>query len=105
MRSIHLTSLLAASTLLLALGIASAPAQETLPPGEGMEETLKLCGGCHSVASFRNVHRSAAMWEVTITNMIGFGMTISDAEFDRVLTYLDTYMGLGPPPPTPPAGR
>jgi hypothetical protein len=93
--------LLAVSVVALA-GICAAAAQDTLPPGEGMEETVKVCGGCHGVGSFRNIRRSAAMWEVTINNMIGFGMTINGTEFDTVLTYLDTYMGLAPPPPPAP---
>ena len=97
MRSIHLVTLLAASALLLAAGMAAAPAQETLPAGPGMGETLKLCGGCHSIGTFRNLRRTPAMWEVTITNMVGFGMTISETEFDTVLTYLNTYMGTEPP--------
>jgi mono/diheme cytochrome c family protein len=88
--------MLAASALLLALGIASAPAQEALPPGPGMEETVRLCSTCHGVDIFRNIRRSEAMWEVTIDNMISAGMTISDAEYDTVLAYLTGAMGDAP---------
>lgn len=97
--------LLAVSALLLAAIAAPVSAQETLPEGPGMPETVKACRGCHSVDIFRNIRRSDVIWEVTINNMIGFGMTISDAEFDTVLTYLTTYLGPTPPPaqPAPPA--
>jgi hypothetical protein len=86
--------------LVLGAGISPALAQDTLPEGPGMPETVKACGGCHGVGIFRNIRRTDVMWEVTITNMIGFGMTIGDDEFDTVLAYLATYMGLSPPPPT-----
>ena len=87
---------LATSALSLALGIAAAPAQETLPPGRGMEETVRLCSTCHGVDIFRDIRRSEAMWEVTIDNMISAGMTISDAEYDTVLAYLTGAMGVAP---------
>jgi hypothetical protein len=86
----------AAPALLLALGIVSAPAQEMLPPGPGMAETVRLCSTCHGVDIFRDIRRSEAMWEVTIDNMISAGMTISDAEYDIVLAYLTGTMGIAP---------
>jgi hypothetical protein len=96
----HLTKALAVSALVVAVVISAAKAQETLPPGPGMEETAKACGNCHSIGMFRNLHRSAAAWEITINNMIGYGM--GGFDYDTVLDYLTTYMGTNPPPAAPP---
>ena len=90
--------LLAVSGLALA-GICAAWAQETLPPGPGMQETVRLCSTCHGIDIFRDTRRSEAMWDVTINNMISAGMTISDAEYDTVLAYLSQSMGVTPLPP------
>ena len=100
-----LKSCLAVSALMLVAGLGTglgaAWAQDTLPEGPGMQETVQACGSCHSVGTFRNIRRSSVMWEVTINNMIGFGMTGFD--YDTVWTYLTTYMGTSPPPPAAPA--
>ena len=90
--------LLAISALTLG-GICAAGAQEMLPPGPGMQETVRLCSTCHGIDIFRDIRRSEAMWDVTINNMISAGMTISDAEYDTVLAYLSQSMGVTPLPP------
>ena len=93
--------------LLTALCIAAlavmtpAAAQDGLPPGPGRDETAKACGGCHGVETFLGVRRTQDIWETTIQNMINFGMTISDADYDTVLTYLTVYFGPAPRPKAP----
>jgi mono/diheme cytochrome c family protein len=97
--------LIAASLLFTATPVL---AQETLPPGAGVETTTRVCAPCHGVGAFRYVRRSGEAWDTTINNMIGWGMTISDADYDTVLNYLSTYMNFAPPPAAAvakPAGR
>lgn len=95
---------LSVAALALTAGLLSpAAAQDGLPPGPGREATVKACGGCHDIGTFSGVRRDQDAWETTITNMINFGAMISDEEFDTVLTYLSTYLGLKPPPPAPAA--
>lgn len=71
-------------------------AQDTLPPGPGMEETLKGCGGCHGIGQVLSEKRSAEEWANTVTMMITNGAPVPDADFDKVVTYLATYFGPGP---------
>ena len=98
-----LTILMVAGLVVGALiaGTRGTMAQETLPPGPGMEQTMKACGNCHSVGTFAYLHRNGVTWETTINNMVGWGMTISDDEYNTILEYLTTYLGLTPPPATP----
>jgi mono/diheme cytochrome c family protein len=97
----HSKKFLALSVLLLAT--TSALAQDTLPPGPGMEETVQACTACHSVGTFSNLRRPGPVWEVTLLNMIGWGAQLGGDQFDTVLEYLTTYMGTRPPPPATPA--
>ena len=93
--------------LLLLLALAAgvwlrpAAAQDGLPAGPGRDETAKACGGCHGVESFLGIRRTQGAWETTIQNMINFGMTISDSDYDTVLTYLTVYFGPVPRPKAP----
>lgn len=80
--------------------ITPAAAQDGLPPGPGRDETAKACGGCHGVETFLSIRRTQEQWETTVENMINFGMTINDADYDTVLTYLTTYFGPAPRPKT-----
>lgn len=91
---------LCAASLLLAGFPAAA---QDLPPGPGRDETAKACGGCHGVDVFLSIRRSQDGWESSMQNMINFGMTISDADYDTVLTYLTTWFGTAPRPKPPAA--
>jgi mono/diheme cytochrome c family protein len=88
----------AGAALVAGLILAPAVAQDMLPPGPGMEETLKGCGGCHGVGQIMTEHRSAEEWANTVTMMITNGAPVSEAEFDKVVGYLATYFGTNPPP-------
>lgn len=88
------------SALLVAGGrLLPARAQVNgLPEGLGRDTAQKVCGTCHGVEIFTGIRRSRGSWETTITNMIGFGATISDEDFDTVAAYLTTYLGPRPAP-------
>jgi mono/diheme cytochrome c family protein len=90
--------------LCLMLAAAAPAAAQDLPPGPGRDETQKACGGCHGVDVFLDIRRNQGEWETTIQNMINFGMTISDADYDTVLAYLTTYFGAAPRPLIPRSG-
>lgn len=93
-----------ARTLLIGLGAAlftgavCAFAQVPLPVGPGRAETVKACNTCHGLDIFQNIRRSAIGWETTVANMVAAGAPMSDEEFDTVVAYLATYLGLSPPP-------
>jgi len=78
--------------------LAPAVAQDSLPPGPGMEETMKGCGGCHGIGQILTERRSAEEWANTVTMMITNGAPVAEDEFDKVVGYLATYFGPNPPP-------
>lgn len=88
----------AAAALVAGVILAPAVAQDSLPPGPGMEETLKGCGGCHGIAQILTEKRSAEDWATTVTLMITNGAPVAEADFDKVVGYLATYFGTNPPP-------
>ena len=91
----------AAITLSVAALVVPALAQDTLPAGPGMEETLKGCGGCHGITQILAEKRQAEEWSNTVTMMITLGAPVSNADFDKVVTYLATYFGPNPRPQSP----
>ena len=88
----------AGAALVAGVILAPAVAQDSLPPGPGMEETLKGCGGCHGIGQILTEKRSAEEWANTVTMMITNGAPVEEAEFDKVVGYLATYFGVEPPP-------
>lgn len=88
----------AAAALVAGVILAPAVAQDSLPPGPGMEETLKGCGGCHGIGQILTEKRSAEEWANTVTMMITNGAPVEEDEFDKVVGYLATYFGTNPPP-------
>jgi hypothetical protein len=91
---------ISAATAALVAGAILVPAvaQDTLPPGPGMEQTMKGCGGCHGIGQILTEKRSAEEWANTVTMMITNGAPVEEADFDKVVTYLATYFGTGPAP-------
>lgn len=88
----------AGAALIAGAFLVPAAAQDSLPPGPGMEETMKGCGGCHGIGQVITERRSAAEWADTVTAMITNGAPVADNEFDKVVGYLATYFGTNPPP-------
>ena len=88
-----LTISAAGAALVAGMILAPAVAQDTLPPGPGMEETMKGCGGCHGVGQILTEKRSAEEWANTVTMMITNGAPVSEAEFDTVVSYLAAHFG------------
>ncbi len=88
----------AGAALVAGVFLVPAVAQDALPPGPGMEETMKGCGGCHGVGQILTEKRSAEEWSATVTMMITNGAPVSENDFDKVVGYLSTYFGTSPPP-------
>jgi hypothetical protein len=88
----------AGAALVAGVILVPAMAQDSLPPGPGMEETMKGCGGCHGIGQILTEKRSAEEWANTVTMMITNGAPVGEADFDKVVGYLSTYFGTAPPP-------
>jgi competence protein ComEA len=65
-------------------------AQAQLPDGPGKDETVRICGTCHTPDRAASVRLTRAGWQETITKMVGLGAKGTDQELETVLTYLST---------------
>ncbi len=83
----------AGSALALAVFLGAASAQDTLPPGPGMEQTMKACGDCHGIGQIIGLQRTAAEWSDTLVAMINVGAPVAEADFDTIVQYLATHFG------------
>jgi len=77
------------------LSMATAAAQDDarLPQGPNRELVVRICGSCHDLSNlFSTVGRTRERWNLTIDDMIGFGMRITQQERALILDYLATYL-------------
>jgi mono/diheme cytochrome c family protein len=70
-------------------GLGQEPVSQ-LPDGPNRETVQRICSGCHSVQMFTGRGMTREQWGGVVSNMIGRGAKISDAEFDEVVNYLAT---------------
>ena len=87
---------------LLATPVA-ALAQQSLPPGPGADAITQVCQGCHDLDTVTAEHHDVEGWHSVLTEMIGYGATLTDAQADQIATYLATNFGSGAPPAAAPA--
>ncbi len=71
----------------------------TLPPGEGRETTVRVCGVCHEPQRAASVRLTREGWEEVVAKMVGLGARGTDAELKAVTDYLaTTFKGEAPKP-------
>lgn len=58
------------------------------PAGPGRDTFIRVCSKCHSPSNVMANPQNQQGWEDTITKMVGFGATGTDAEFSEILGYL-----------------
>src|SRR5581483_378728 len=83
---------LVAATALMLLPAFAAPAQ-TLPPGPGADITVQACTSCHGADTFTSESHDAAGWDAVVTDMIGMGAMVNDAQKKQIVDYLTTNYG------------
>jgi competence protein ComEA len=89
----------ARSALILALGWTAGAAWAQLPPGQGREETQKVCSACHEIERSVSLRQDRDGWKATIDKMIGLGAEGTEQEFSAALEYLAaTYPATALPP-------
>ena len=71
----------------------STMAPEGLPPGAGAAILAKSCTVCHGVDQVTSQHQSASQWHDTVSQMIGMGADISDADSQVLVDYLAKNFG------------
>ena len=60
----------------------------SLPPGEGRDVTMRVCGKCHDAGIFTNQDLDAEGWKETVNQMANSGAQGSDADFAAISAYL-----------------
>ncbi len=72
----------------------NAPAQDTLPAGEGKELVEKTCSGCHGIETALDMARTKEQWKAVVDTMIGRGAELTDKETETVVNYLTKNFGV-----------
>jgi mono/diheme cytochrome c family protein len=72
----------------------SAPAQDTLPAGEGKDLVNRVCTGCHGIETALDQARTEAQWKAVVDTMIGRGAEGTDKEFETIVKYLTKNFGI-----------
>lgn len=93
MRNFSLLALCATLTFL------TGTAKADLPPGNGHDETVKVCGKCHSPEQAASLRQTRTGWEETISKMVNMGSEGTDEEYEKVLDYLTKQFGPEAPKP------
>src|SRR5215470_12504998 len=83
----------------LAVGIAAlaaiAPLRAQfakLPEGPNRELVETVCGSCHDIEMVAIGRRSEERWNLTIEEMVGYGLRVTPGERALILRYLATYL-------------
>src|ERR1700744_2661639 len=80
----------------LALGfMARTAAADDFPPGPQHDLVAKACSQCHQTSVVTSQHKSAPQWAETVRLMMNKGVSISEADFNGVVTYLAQNFGDG----------
>ena len=61
----------------------------------------KTCSSCHGAVNFEAMRRSRSEWERLVTEMVDYGMNVTDEERATIIDYLATHYG--PKDPDAPA--
>jgi competence protein ComEA len=67
---------------------ASPDAGAKLPPGDGRELVLRVCGKCHTPDIVADQTLDGPGWKELVDQMAANGAQASDAEFDQIVAYL-----------------
>ena len=59
-----------------------------LPPGEGRDATIRVCGKCHDAGIFANQALDAEGWKQTVDEMTKSDADSTDADFAAITRYL-----------------
>jgi hypothetical protein len=63
-------------------------AKKTLPPGDGRDEVIKICSGCHLLTVVSAQRKSESAWTDTVIDMRTRGANGSDEDLEKIVNYL-----------------
>ncbi len=84
-------------TLVFSTMLLAQPQQ--FPEGEGREETVRLCKGCHELERSISKRQDRDGWHATLTKMVALGTKGTDRELALVLDYLAKHFPADAIPP------
>ena len=76
--------------------VEALAAQSTVPAADEAKTAAlvaEVCAGCHEIERVSDQRLSAAEWQAKVTQMIGFGAAVSDADAPAVVAYLARHYG------------
>ena len=90
-----LTGVLTVAGRLTSVGAAEQeqPKKDLLPDAPGKAVVSQKCTQCHDAARFALRRRSEDEWDQVITQMQSNGLSLTDEEYDIVLSYLSKNLG------------
>lgn len=99
---------IAGAVFLGALTTVSVTAEDLqLPNAPGKEQVTESCMQCHGVDLILARPRSPDEWSQVVSQMIGYGATMTDDQYNMVVTYLSKNLSGSVAPsaakPAPPA--
>lgn len=68
--------------------VGAAPAQASLPDGDGKAIVEKLCVSCHGLDYLWPSQRTVQVWRETIDLMRGYGAEATDAQWTTITGYI-----------------
>jgi competence ComEA-like helix-hairpin-helix protein len=68
-------------------------AKKTLPPGEGRDELIRICAGCHLLTVVSSQRKTESAWTDTVIEMRNRGANGSDEDMEKIVNYLAKNFG------------
>jgi putative heme-binding domain-containing protein len=72
-------------------------AQEALPDGPGRDEFKRACSSCHATSTVTNQRKTLTGWTGTVNDMVTRGAQGSQADIEKVISYLSANFGMDKP--------
>lgn len=93
----------AAATFALATLTEGAAEEQKLPDAPGKALVTESCMQCHGIDVILARRRTPDEWSQTVSQMIGYGASLTDAQFQGIIAYLSNnlaqYNDAGRPDP------
>lgn len=68
-------------------------AKKALPPGDGREEVIRVCSGCHLLTVVTTQRKDENAWTDTVIEMRNRGANGSDDDMEKIVEYLAKNFG------------
>jgi len=101
-RLTRLAPLVAALAMTVSSSLPLQAGEFKLPDGPGRALVYAKCRTCHDLQYvIESKGMTADAWDGLLSDMEGFGVELTSDEYDRILTYMSTYMSDKPAPAAP----